>query len=499
MSRGTSSPPTRFFQINSWLLWFTLPIILVNLLLFALFNSVLFQLLSIALLIGSISFIFLFLRPTWALYILVFSLFSLHWLTDSLQILPKLFNFSPDILIIIAFLKGMCDRLRLFGTLPRTIVDRFVVLFICLAILSHILNSSDSIIVFFNGVFRQNLKFILLFYAIVYLAPSDRVLRRLIFLFIGLELLQIPITIIQALHYTDWDFVGGTLGAASTGILALSALMVMALLFGFSQAYRKAGFAIVALMLFIPAIVGEGKITFVLGPLMILFLLTYRLAFLRVRAIFSLILFFLVYGLSLVALNALLPQARSLNVLSSLSYTLQNYERPLANTGGIPRSRIGDLQFTFELLSVDASKILFGYGPGSSSRAFAEVANGSLYRRFQEHDGLYFYFSFVQLSTTSLEYGLVGLTIFLLVLWKLYRYTKRFLSSVTDQYWWAIAWGFRGVMLVYVAGIVYWRVWSTEILASIFWLLAGCIVVQNGRVVAPHLTSSPEPEQQAPI
>ncbi|MCD6553575.1 MAG: hypothetical protein J7M16_06165, partial [Anaerolineae bacterium] len=85
----------------------------------------------------------------------------------------------------------------------------------------------------------------------------------------------------------------------------------------------------------------------------------------------------------------------------------------------------------------------------------------------------------VQLSTTLLEYGCVGLLIYLLLLWKLYRWNGKFLRRTNDRFWWAVAWGFRGVVFVFVASIVYWRVWSTEILASMFWMLAGILVVQN--------------------
>jgi hypothetical protein len=125
--------------------------------------------------------------------------------------------------------------------------------------------------------------------------------------------------------------------------------------------------------------------------------------------------------------------------------------------------------------------VLIGYGPGSSSRAFAEAAHGSLYRRFEQFQGDYFYFSFTQLSMTALEYGVVGLLLHLLLLFKLYRWNGRFLAGTKDRFWWAVAWSYRGVLFVYVASIIYWRTWSTEILASWFWMLTGMLVVQASR------------------
>ena len=424
----------------------------------------------------------IWLRPSWGFYLYLILLFSLHWFTDSLQVLPKPFNFIPDVLVLMLFLRGCYNRLHQGRALPRTPIDFFVILFICVAVLSSLINQRDSVLVFFNGLFRQNLKFILLSYALIYLAPTERVLRRLILLFVTLELIQVPITVIQFLVYRNWDLAGGTLGFATTGVLALSALMLMALLFGLARVTHKMQYSYLGLLLFIPLVVGEGKIGFVLAPLLILFLLIYRWGLFRARTTLILVLFGLSYVLSILALSVLLPQARSLNVLSSLSYTLDNYERSLSATGGFPRSRLGDIEFTVGLLSVDTTKTLFGYGPGSSSRAFTEVADGSLYSQFKEFEGPYFYFSFVQLSTTLLEYGLAGLLVYLMTLWRVYRCNSKFLAKTTDTFWGGVAWGFRGVVFVFVAGIVYWRVWSTEVLASMFWMLSGIILVQGWRL-----------------
>ena len=429
--------------------------------------------------VGLAFILLVFFKPAIGLYILTLLLFSLHWLTDSLQVLPKPFNLVPDVLVVALFLRGLYGRLRWRKTLPRTQVDAFVLLLIGVAILSALLNHSDPVLVFLNGLFRQNLKFFLLFYAIVYLAPPENTLRRLVVLLIGLEVLQVPVAVVQAFVYKNWDFAGGTLGFASTDVLALSALMMMALLFGLAQTTGRMRYALLGLSLFIPAVVGEGKIVFILGPILILFLLSYRRALLSSKAVLLLLLFIVAYGLSLFALNVIFPQAKSLRVLSSISYTLRIYERPLVATGGFPRSRLGDLQFTACLLREGVLRAFFGYGPGSSSRAFVEAATGSLYRRFEVYEGPYFYFSFVQLSTTALEYGCAGLMVYLLLLWRLYRWNGELLRGTNDKFWWAIAWGFRGVIFVFVSGMVYWRVWSTEILASIFWMLAGILTVHS--------------------
>jgi len=352
-----------------------------------------------------------------------------------------------------------------------------------------VLNHSDSLLVFLNGLFRQNLKFILAFYAIVYLSPSEHVLRRLIILIVGLGLLQIPVAMIQFGIYRSgyltlgpdqfaWDFAGGTLGATSTAVLALLSLMIMSLLLGLAQASRKWRYAVLAFAFFIPAVVGEGKIVFALAPLMILFLLTYKWALFRARTLLLLSAFAVVLVLSLAALQIILPEARSLEVLSSPSYTSQNYERGLSATSGFPRSRLGGIEFTLQLISADKMKALVGYGPGSSSHAFTEAADGSLYRQYQDFEGPYFYFSFTQLSTTLLEYGAAGLIIYLLMLWRLYRYNSRLLARIRQPFWRGVAWGFRGVIFIFVVSIIYWRVWATEALASVVWVLAGIIVVR---------------------
>jgi hypothetical protein len=359
-----------------------------------------------------------------------------------------------------------------------------VLLFVGLATLSFLYNRTDSLLVFFNGLFRQNLKYVLLFYAVVYSALSRRLMERLILLVIALVLAQVPITLVQSRIYEHWDFVGGTLGHATTGVLALLILMVLSLLMGFSQAYRRPRYLLLSLLLVIPVVLGEGKIAFVFALPLLLLLLAYRWKLLKPANLALLAGSVLVLGLALVALNRILPEAHALNVLFSPAYALNRYERSLAATGGFPRSRLGDLEFTAQLLRESPSRLLIGYGPGSSSRAFAEAAHGSLYRRFAPIGGRYFYFSFTQLSMTALEYGIVGLVLHLLLLLRLYRRNKRFLVRAEDKFWWAISWGYRGVVFVYVASIVYWRVWSTEILASWFWMLTGMLFVQASRDLA---------------
>ena len=430
---------------------------------------------------GLCGLVLVFLRPALGMVVYIFLLFSLHWLTDSLQVLPKLFNLVPDALALAMFLSATARRLYRHRTLPRTPIDVGVMLFTVVAVASALLNQRDPLLVLLNGLFRQNLKFILLFYAIVYLDWPERLGRRMINLFIMLMLLQIPVSMMQLIATGNWDLAGGTLGFATTGVLALAALMTMALLFGFAYVRRRLRYALLGLAFFIPLVAGEGKIAFVFGPLMLMFLFLHRGALLRARALLLVVLFVGVFVLAIGILNAVLPQARSLDVLSSLSFTLNYYERSLEGTGDFPRSRLGDLQFTLRLLSTSLTRMLFGYGPGSSSPAFAESASGSLYRQYESFQGSYFYFSFIQLSTTLLEYGGLGLAVYLFTIWRIYRYNGRLLRLTTDRFWYAVSWGFRGVVLIYLLGIVYWRIWSTELLASIFWILAGILAAQIRR------------------
>jgi len=112
-------------------------------------------------------------------------------------------------------------------------------------------------------------------------------------------------------------------------------------------------------------LLGEGKFGFFIAPFMVLFLFARNLNLLRIARVlcYSCYLFVVVY-IAIIGLNPIInPRSQLGKFLQSPDLILQTYELPLQNTG-VPVSRLGDIQFAFNLISRSPQSFLIGYGPG---------------------------------------------------------------------------------------------------------------------------------------
>lgn len=86
-------------------------------------------------------------------------------------------------------------------------------------------------------------------------------------------IIQIPTSILQYLEYGSGDFVGGSLSKGNSGVLTLSIFIFIFTLVNYDYAYRnrnKLSALIMYSPLFIPVILNETKITFVILPIFLI-------------------------------------------------------------------------------------------------------------------------------------------------------------------------------------------------------------------------------------
>jgi hypothetical protein len=113
---------------------------------------------------------------------------------------------------------------------------------------------------------------------------------------------------------------------------------------------------------------------------------------------------------------------------------------------------------------------LIGRGPGMlTPTSIADNPNSLIAtnpRLFQDVTGY---------AYTTLELGFAGLVLFLLLYYKVYRFTRRFLREIDDPFWEAIALGFCGATFIYVISTFYIDSWIFYPLPFTFWALAAAI------------------------
>ncbi len=444
-------------------------------------------------------------HPHWGVYGLLVGAFSLDWLSREVGILPTQARWVTDALLVLLVLLVARRRWQGLGS-TKTPVDGPMLALAVVGSVSVLL-SGTALPVAFAG-FRLMFKVVLLFYVIIYLDLPEPVLRRLVLLMIGLELLQIPAAVLQFLHLRDMgDLITGTMGLDSTQIATLTATMVMGLLLGMALVKRSIWCGVLGCALFIPIILGSGKAGFFFAPVVFIFILMHEIR----QHLKTVLLALAALAIVLVIGVSVFPPDHDVSLatyITSPAYVVQHYEIPLGSRA-LPVSRLSDIQLSWQLVSGQARTLLIGFGPGQASPSFFQTLAGSLYQAYDyshyidvmnEYHLPYadVHFAETQVSVTLLEWGCLGFLLYLLALYRILRANGRPKAvRALPEFWQGVALGFRGVLFVYAAGIVYWYLWESEATGFLFWGLAaalfamtlragGAVVVQAGEPAAAN-------------
>ncbi len=431
--------------------------------------------------------------PAIGLYALFIGVFSLDWLARVLQALPGASRYATDAILVLLLIAVVVRLAGQKKALRRTPIDLTVLALIVVGVLSA-LGNGDPLLLTLAG-FRTLFKPILLFYILVNLNLSKRTLRHLVYLIIALELLQLPVMIVQVqLYGGGGDLVTGTFGYYATGAVAIVALMVMALLYGQaihqSNKWLAVAYGLLGACLFIPIILGEAKAGFFLAPLTLLFLFSGRFArhLTRARTWLVVVLFVGVFFMGVQLMSTINPRSQLVQFLQSPGLILAEYDRPLEMTNGIPASRLGDLQFAWQLVAANPFHVIFGFGPAQSVETTFLGVTGQLRQTYD----LGIFLGFHQLSRTLLEWGAAGLAAYFAAIAAVYWRIRSDLRRGTFQgFWRGVAWSFGGVTVLFALGVYYLPIWETEATAYLYWTLAAMLLTPNvRRALAPALDTA---------
>lgn len=405
-----------------------------------------------------------------AVVLLVVSVFLLDWLSDVVGIIPRQITWLPELILIGLFFKVLFSIAK-DKKLPHTAIDGPMVLLIGVGVLSAVLNSAGLEVLLFG--FRSYFKFVVLFYAVATLAFDDGFLQKMIKLFVLLAFIQIPVAIAQRFFYLavpSGDIVGGTLGVNTSGTLTLFLMSIISLLVAWhlnGLIKARALFASMVL-LFIPMVINETKITFIIFPLLLLFLFgqslikTLTLRRILVSVVLSVGIFYvavLSYNLIYVSFY---QKSAGLFAAEQVNYVALPYTK----SGSL--NRLAQISFAHDNVTKDWQTAVLGVGPGNASDSFFAMAVGDYFKKYEV----------LKIDSTFLgrviwEYGYLGLAIFMYMLFKLWVLARTINRESNDAFERSIAMGFQGTLLIVAIATIYSGSLIIESLGSLFWFIAG--------------------------
>lgn len=406
------------------------------------------------------------LYPALGVNLFIISAFSLEWLV-SMGALPSGLKFVQDVLslgllaVLAVTLSRRSDRRISLGGGRWLVVFAFVVAAGWMVNLSPV---STAIVGFRNIAIFVPIALVL---ANGVLEESQ--VRTVLRTVMVLCFLQIPVALVQFLFMrsgTSGDAVGGTLGMYASGVLTVlvigvSTLVIGDLLYGVTP--RSVGLFRLAALMVIPAL-NETKAFFVVAPLILGAIMMPRLkrGFITVVLVTTIVAamigvvsqtYEVVYGTA--GIDA-----------TTLAFQQETQGDTMAE-GGVMR-RLPSVVFAFSDIMKEPSTAALGYGVGSLTRSDTLQANGVLTQKYGD-----LFRNPVLLVRLLFEYGLLGVTSFVLFLVSVFTLARRLEKRSDVSRVRAMAVGLQGFTMTMAIMSIYTGTFTTDALACVFWLLVG--------------------------
>ncbi len=419
------------------------------------------------------------------IYLLLLFLFLINYLVTSLAIFPYETIWLQDVIILLLFMKGIGYAIK-EKRLKGTPIDIVLVLLVITYIFSAFGNNSS--IIGLTVAIRRPLKYILLFYALIYLDLNEVNFKKIFRILIVIAFLQIPIVLFQHYIYDTnigyylarfggaWgkvDFCTGSVGRGGTSTLAFLLISFFLIFLGSRVLEnRSKEFPLLpAFLLLIPlpfALSIGANYLFPLAGAFVLFF--YRFP----KKI-------IIKGVLLVMLAAIFLLIIKTSIRTDIMTDIRGRivgEQTYALTGGRQTGRLGSLRATYQAINEDPFSFLLGKGPGRLTVS-----------HFVEHKGALFnprfpFISHLQVTNIAGEVGVLGLAFFYIMIFRIFLFANNALKEFEDPYWRTISYGLMGIIVLFTLGSVYISPWFIDHLSFLFWFLLSGIFLEWRRVRA---------------
>ena len=412
--------------------------------------------------------------------IILATLFVFHWLFGVFRAIPKEITWLPDVIILIMAAKILYLQAKK-NRWENSPIDLIILSILLLGIISAVYNNVTVVTLLFG--FRKFFKYTLMFFILRNIEQDSQFYRSFLIVLFILALLQIPVTIVQAIYFGTIgrdiaDNISGTLGGNATGAMALFMSFVISMMMGFYTQTKRIVFILLSAGFLIPIILGSGQFGLLIAPIAALICWILGRPFtlknmLKIPLIISVIIMLVLPGINYHDARYKGNMTKFLKSPAEL-YTLNIQNRKEGTFG-----RFQVIDVAHQLLFEHIPSTIVGFGPGNASQSYFSEYSGRLDK---EYHG--FKIWGIQYTATILEYGFLGLILFLLLFFQLWRINRRFYHQTQSQFWKAISVGYNGVLFVYIVGSFYNPVWYYDILSFTFWFITAGLIVQMGTEMA---------------
>jgi len=174
------------------------------------------------LLLAPFAGLFIVLYPKVGLYVILVSTYTFDWLSRVLGVLPTQARWLPDIVLALLIIPLVYRLLFKEKQLQKTPIDWFFLGILVVGAFSTFINGV-SIVTALSG-FRAIITPFILFYLLINLNFSERDLKNFCSFYLGFELIQIPLTIIQVRFVWGWRSCEWNIWLLATGIATVVCL-----------------------------------------------------------------------------------------------------------------------------------------------------------------------------------------------------------------------------------------------------------------------------------
>lgn len=404
------------------------------------------------------------------LYVVIFSLFSVDWLSFKLGLLPRSFTWIPEFTAIL-----LCFYIMYKSIKNRIYINvkYFIILFFFVfsVLLGFVLNYVESgVIISGLRIYLRYIPFFLLL--AVFKMSEEKFLRLLKFIFL-LACIQFPVVLYQRLiKYSDsasGDPMGGTLGANTSGTLSLLLLFVLSIYIAFyiKNKINIWQFTLGLFVLLLPTTLNETKITFVLLPFCFLIPMIVvkkeskqlqKVVFLILICVFSFSFLKLVYDIY---------------AEKRWGYGISEFIHMEGRVDQYASHRLDPVFRTIDKMKEEPYKFIFGVGAGNASASvFGDSMSGKYALEMSGGEK-------VAAGAVVLfwEIGFVGV-FFLAILYLLIILDAIKLSKKNNVYG-TFALGMVTVSVILPSTMFYANILMVKIISTLFWLFAGVVVQQS--------------------
>jgi 4-amino-4-deoxy-L-arabinose transferase-like glycosyltransferase len=301
--------------------------------------------------------------------------------------------------------------------------------------------------------------------AVINLNLTERDIKWLIFLILGILLLQVPVSAIQCSIWTLGDWCVGTLSTGGTSDMVFLCCLGVSLVISLYVYYQKKSPLLMLVSLFaLPIIFGNNQMGIFLYPFTILLVFMYDIN----HNAKVLLLTLGIICAFIAVLYLLIPpfQATAKRYVSLLDVSFKNQLVVSPDTLG----RLKAPGVATEWLSKKDDGWLFGYGFGITKESHWKQTTGEYAHKEVPNKN--------QISTAIFETGYIGLVLFLslfvcLFVWG-HKMVKRLLNFSKS-----IALTFTCAVSLMIIGSIYTNVLKSYYFGFLFWVMFACLYTLN--------------------